>query len=420
MKTHHLFFAILVASLASPVSAQRRVPKDLSGVRGFNYQSAETAGHPEMWAKYNPAVTERDLDYAKRLNLNQIRVFVPYAAWESDKEALKKDLQHFVRAAHARGMGVMPTMMYRFGEFRDKSKWENARPFVTDLVADIGKEPGLEIWDVENEPECCKLPPSPDNRLRMEHAMYMAKMFHEIDPVTPVTIGATFAENMIAMGDAVDVLSFHDYLTTRALIRADIAKAKAYAAKVGKPLINTEIACIARANPYDVAIQEHMDAHVGWYIWELMITGQWGMVHGVFYPDGTVRDPSIVAALMGFFRNRGEKIVEDVPDRENHLTEAVTNNKKWLADPNADWNAGLDLAEVSVNLLEASQLIAMHDLPSRKVILMRSGAPDLPALRTMLQQYTALMEPYQLAPNDPRRGRAMNPPSPVTPAAPKN
>ncbi len=419
MKTKHFAIALLVASIALPVAAQRRVPKDLSGVRGFNYQSAETTGHAEMWAQYNPAVTERDLDYAKRLNLNQIRVFVPYAAWEHDKEGLRRDLQHFVRAAHARGMGVMPTMMYRFGEFRDKSKWENARPFVTDLVADIGKEPGLEIWDVENEPECCKLPPTPDNRLRMEHAMYMAKMFHEIDPVTPVTIGATFAENMIEMGDAVDVLSFHDYLTTRAAIRADIAKAKAYAAKVGKPLINTEIACIARANPYDVAIQEHMDAHVGWYIWELMITGQWGTVHGVFYPDGTVRDPSIVAALMGFFRNRGEKIVEDVPDRENHLTEAVTNNKKWLADQNADWNAGLDLAEVSVNLLEASQLIAMHDLPSRKVMLMRSGAPDLPALRAMLEKYTALLEPYQLAPGDPRRSRSGPPPG-VIPAAPKN
>jgi hypothetical protein len=419
MKAHHFAIAILVASIALPMAAQRRVPKDLSGVRGFNYQSAESAGHPEMWAKYNPAVTERDLDYAKRLNLNQIRVFVPYAAWEKDKDALKTNLQHFVRAAHARGMGVMPTMMYRFGEFRDKSKWENARPFVADLVADIGKEPGLEIWDVENEPECCKLPPSPDNRLRMEHAMYMAKMFHEIDPVAPVTIGATFAENMIEMGDSVDVLSFHDYLTTRAAIRADIAKAKAYAAKVGKPLINTEIACIARDNPYDVAIQEHMDAHVGWYIWELMITGQWGTVHGVFYPDGTVRDPSIVAALMGFFRNRGEKIIEDVPDRENHLTEAVVANKKWLADPNADWNAGLDLAEMSVNLLEASQTIAMHDLPSRKVMLMRNGAPDMPALRTMVQQYTTLMEPYQLAPGDPRRSRSGPPPG-VPPTAPKN
>jgi len=420
MRAHHLAIAILVASISLPAAAQRRVPKDLSGVRGFNYQSAETAGHPEMWAKYNPAVTERDLDYAKRLQLNQVRVFVPYAAWEHDKEALQRDLQHFVRAAHARGMGVMPTMMYRFGEFRDKSKWENARPFIAGLVAAIGKEPGLEIWDVENEPECCKLPPTPDNRLRMEHAMYMAKIFHELDPVTPVTIGATFAENMIEMGDSVDVLSFHDYSTTRAAIRANIKKAKDYAARVNKPLINSEIGCIARANPYDVTLEEFQNAHVGWYIWELMITGQWGTVHGVFYPDGTVRDPTIVAALLGMFRNRGPNVVEDVPDRENHLTEAVANNKKWLAEANADWNTGLDLAEVSANLLEAAQLIAMHDLPSRRVMQMRSGAPDLPALCTMLQQYTALMEPYQLAPNDPRRGRPMSPPPAAAPAAPKN
>ena len=37
MKTHHLAIAILVALIALPVEAQRRVPKDLSGVRGFNY-----------------------------------------------------------------------------------------------------------------------------------------------------------------------------------------------------------------------------------------------------------------------------------------------------------------------------------------------------------------------------------------------
>lgn len=33
---------------------------------------------------------------------------------------------------------------------------------------------------------------------------------------------------------------------------------------------------------------------------------------------GTVRGPSIVAALLGFFRNRSKDIVEEVPDRENH------------------------------------------------------------------------------------------------------
>ena len=169
--------------------------------------------------------------------------------------------------------------------------------------------------------------------------------------------------------------------------------------------MNSEIGCIARANPYDVALQEHMQAHVGWYIWELMITGNWGTVHGVFYPDGTVRDPSIAAALMGFFRNRGPNVVEDVPDRENHLTEAVTKNKAWLIDSNPAWDAGLDLAEISANLLEAAQLAPMHDLPSRQVALLRNGPPDIPALRSILQRFNSLLEPYELPPGDPRRSR---------------
>ncbi|MDE3201377.1 MAG: hypothetical protein KGN79_10710, partial [Acidobacteriota bacterium] len=135
--------------------------------------------------------------------------------------------------------------MYKHDEWKDKAAWPNARPFVADLVAAVGKEPGLAMWDVENEPACCKLPVPPDKQLHMQHAMYMAKVFHELDPVTPVTIGATFVDNMIYMADAVDVLSFHDYSHTRAEIRVNIEKAKAYAAKVGKPLIDSEIGCIA-------------------------------------------------------------------------------------------------------------------------------------------------------------------------------
>jgi hypothetical protein len=405
VRIHDGALALVIVILAVPLAAQRRVPKDLSSVRGFNYQSAESIGHAEHWLQYDPAITERDLDYAKRLQLNQVRVFVPYAAWERNKEGLRTNLLHFVRAAHERGIGVMPTMQYKFEEWKDRAVWPNAREFVADLVAAIGKEPGLEIWDVENEPECCKLPPTPANRLRMEHAMYMAKIFHELDPVTPVTIGATFAENMIEMGDAVDVLSWHNYSPTRAEIRASIQKAKDYAAKTGKPLINSEIGCIARANPYDVALQEHMRAHVGWYIWELMITGNWGRVHGVFYPDGTVRDPSIVAALFGMFRNRGNSTVEEAPDRENHVTEAVANNRRWIADTNPDWETGLNLAETSANFLEAAQLVAMHDLPTRQVELMRSGEPDIPALRGVLERFTSVLERYQLPPGDPRRSR---------------
>jgi hypothetical protein len=410
MAFHAAAFTALVLLTGAPASAQRRVPKDLSAVRGFNYQSAPTTGHVEHWLQYSAAETERDFDFARRLQLNQVRVFVPYAAWAQDKEALRKNLLHLVRAANQRGMGVMPTIQYAPGVSQNRDRWPESKEFVADLIATIGKEPGLAFWDVYNEPDCCALPPTPANRTRMEHAVYMAKMFHELDPATPVTIGAAYSDNMIEMGEAQDVLSFHNYLATRAAIRAGIAKAKAYAAKVNKPLINTEIGCIARANPYDVALEEHMKANVGWYIWELMITHQWGTVHGVFHPDGTMRDPTIVAALLGMFRDRAEDVMPAAPDREDFVTRAVTNNKKWLADANAGWDAGLDLAEVSANLLEAGQLIAMNDPPTRTVELFRKGAPNMTALRAAIEKYTAILEPNQLPRNDPRRGR---PPSTV-------
>jgi hypothetical protein len=402
---HAAALTALVLFMGPPAFAQRRIPKDLSGVRGFNYQSAPTTGHTEHWLQYSAAETERDFDFAKRLQLNQVRVFVPYTAWVKDKEAFRKNLLHLVRAAYQRGMGVMPTIQCARGVSMNRDRWPECREFVADLIATIGKEPGLAFWDVSNEPDCCALPPTQANRTRMEHAVYMAKMFHELDPVTPVTIGAAFSDNMIEMGEAQDVLSFHNYLPTRAAIRADIAKAKAYAAKVNKPLINTEIGCIARANPYDVTLEEHMKAHVGWYIWELMVTHQWGTVHGVFHPDGTIRDPAIVAALFGMFRNRAEDVMPAAPDREGAVTRAVTNNKKWLADADAGWEAGLDLAEISANLLEAGQLIAMYDPPTRTVDLLRKGAPNMAALRAAIEKYTAILEPFQLPPGDPRRGR---------------
>ena len=199
--------------------------------------------------------------------------------------------------------------------------FDAAREFVADLVKTIGNEPALAFWDASNEPDY-NAPPAPRDRerKRLELARFIATTFHQLDPKTPVTIGVAFERNMEALADAVDVLSFHDYLQTRAAIRGDIARAKTFAAGVGKPVINTEIGCVARANPYDVTLEEHMQAGVGWYIWELMITKRWGNVHGVFYPDGTVRDPSIPAAMFGMFRNRSENLVLENPDRENWVS----------------------------------------------------------------------------------------------------
>jgi len=390
-----LSLALFVGTLQA---AGRIVPTDLSKVRGFNYTAATARGHSGMWLNYDPAETDRDLDLAKRLNLNQVRVFIAYAAYVKDKAAFRENLLHFVRACHKRDIGVMPVVTYSREIIADKASWPLAREWAADLVKTIGNEPGLAFWDVLNEPDW---PRTPEEwvRQRFEFAKHMAGVFHELDPKTPVTIGMAFVPGMEELADYVDVLQFHDYMQNRAVIRANIARAKQFAAKVGKPVINGEIGCVARANPYDVTLEEHMKAGMGWYIWELMIVRKgWGPVHGVFYEDGTVRDPSIAAAVMGFFRNRGPDILPAAVDREGRVTRVVTDGKKWLEQPDATWDQGLDLAETAANLLEAGELIAMREPPTRQVDLMRQGKPDLPALRALLQKYIEILEPYKRKP----------------------
>lgn len=394
-----LILAGCVSKLATGVSTNttKLTPADLSTIRGANYRGANATNTTHYWLNYNSVETERDLNYADRLKLNQLRVFVNYASWQADAPVFCKNLVDLARACNRHRIGLMITVgdtasfintdgTIRRGEIRD---------FVAALIAAIGREPALAFWDASNEPDY-NPPGSPANReqKRTEIARLIAAELHELDKKTPVTIGVAYERNMEALSDAVDVLSFHNYLPTRAAISNDIARAKAFAAKTGKQVMNTEIGCIARANPYDVTLEEHMKAGVGWYIWELMITKRWGDVHGVFYPNGTVRDPSIPMAVMGIFRNRGADVTLERPDREGKVTRTIADAKNWLALSTGDWHAGLDIAEIAANLLESAQLVPLRELPSRQVEMLRNGPEDLTALRTLLEKDIATLQPY--------------------------
>jgi hypothetical protein len=374
--------------------------RDPSLIRGFNYTPANVVSprhHVDCWVNYDSATVEFDLDLAKSLNLNQVRIFVPYAVFTEDKDALPAKLKHFVRECNKRGIGVMPVV--GSGPWlRDSTQRTLGREWARFLVDAISEEPGLAFWDVMNEPDW---PPMPEERVlrNFENCKFMAKTFHELDPQTPVTIGMAFVDGMIELADYVDVLQFHDYMQTREQIRNNITRAKEFAAKVNKPVINGEIGCIARANPYDITLQEHMNAKVGWYIWELMIVRKgWGTVHGVFYEDGSIRDPSIAAAIMGFFRKRSDDILPANPDQEGWVTKVIDESNKWLDDPERKWKDGLDIAETAAHLLEAGELTSMRILPTWQVEMLRQGEVNTNSLKDLIIKFIGQLEPYKKKP----------------------
>jgi hypothetical protein len=117
-------------------------------------------------------------------------------------------------------------------------------------------------------------------------------------------------------------------------------------------------------------------------------------VHGVTYADGTVRDPSIVAALFGFYRNRGKDIVMEQSDREGITSGVLQDAQTWLDNPHPGWFEGMVIAETEANTLEAAQLVGMRDLPTRKVELLRAAPADIAALRLLIERFSE-----ELAPN---------------------
>jgi hypothetical protein len=379
-----------------------RTPVDTSIIRGANYCYAEYGGHPGMWNNYSPAITERDLNYAQKLGINQIRCFITYEAYQSDPNQYRKNLLHLVHVADQRGIGVMPVVGY--GRQMQNEGYPGAEEWAKFLVDTLGKEPGLAFWDVYNEPD---YPSNQPQRTapRLAFAKHMANLFRKLDGKTPITIGFAYEYTMEECADYVDVLVYHGYQQTREAVRLDIAKAILFASSVHKQVINDEMGCVARANPYDMAIQEYMDAHVGYYMWELMIVWNgrgWGDVHGIFYPDGTVRDPSIPMAVMGIFRNRGQNIVLEQPDREGKVTRVIGDAQKWLADPNSQWKSGLDVAEVAANLLESAQIVSMRELPTRQVELLRKSPENRQALKAILEKDILILQPY-VQPQRPNR-----------------
>jgi hypothetical protein len=76
-------------------------------------------------------------------------------------------------------------------------------------------------------------------------------------------------------------------------------------------------------------------------------------------------------------------------DREGITSGVLQDAQKWLDNPRADWFDGMVIAETEANTLEAAQLVAMRDPPTRKVELLRTEPQNIPALKLLIGEFSA-------------------------------
>ena len=377
-----LLLGIAIALAAGGARAEEPL-KDYSFIRGVNHgMNADSAQ------------LVRELGYAKRLNLNSTRIWLSYQAYQRDPQAYINRLRTYIRISHRLGFSTMPILWN--GNSLDPATLKadfraTGDAYVKAIVEAIRDEPGLLMWDIMNEPlwnDYVNEAPAEAKEQRIAEitgfTRYYIAYVKKLDPKNAITVGHVLAEHLKGEADLVDVLSFHDYTGLRSTIEAAYDTAQAYATRYKKPMMNTETGCIARANPYDLVLQIAEERHTGWYIFNLMVSGYWGEIHGIFYPDGTIRDPAIVAAVMGFYRNRKlDTIIRPVPNREGHVTGAIRAIEAALNDNPSTFRYAansldqlLDAAETAANLLEAAEMVPMYVPPTARIRFWRDQPPE--------------------------------------------
>ncbi len=377
-----VLMGMIFAVAASTVCAEKPL-KDYSFVRGVNYGM-----------QGDQQTIERELGYAKRVNLNSTRIWLSYQAYEKDPQGYIEKLRNYIHTSKRLGFSTMPILWNGNSltpemlkpEFR-----EGGDTYVKAIVNAVKDEPGLLMWDIMNEPLWNDYYNNATGNVKQQHAAeitafvrYYVTLVKKIDTVNATTVGYAFSSELEGSADLVDVLTFHDYTPLRSTIEAAYKTAEDVAKKYGKPMMNSETACIARANPYDVVLQIAEEHKTGWYLFNLIIQGYWGEVHGLFYPDGTVRDPAIISAVMGFYRNRNlDTMIRPMPNREGHADKALKAIEEALKDdPNTfrhttqSTDKLLDAAEYAANLLESAEMVPMIVPPSAQIEHWRQMPPE--------------------------------------------
>ena len=379
--------------------------KDYSFVRGVCHGP---------WPDFNEERLRKEMSYCKRLNINSVRFWLSQEEYEKNSEEYVGMIEKFMEICYEYGVTSMP--IFWNGNFITKfvepteEEYRKAYNYAKAIIEKFIDKPYILMWDVINEPMCndyMNKSLEEEKKERFEklskYVRRLCNIIRSLDSENCITVGHEQIWHCESSVDLVDIISYHDYLSTRKAIEGVILDAKSLGNKWEKPILNTETGCVGRANPYEIEIELAEKHKVGWYLFNLVSEGFWGDIHGLVYPDGTIRDPAVIAALFGFFRNRSEERIPVNPNKEGHAYRAIAKVEEVLrVEPTTLFMSKpkttdeiLEAAEYCVNILEAAEMVPMWNPPSAQIEAFRripENERDIYAIKSFTYDMARLLK----------------------------
>jgi hypothetical protein len=178
----------------------------LPAIRGINYYPQATPWDL-FWTAYDPEIIAHDLALIGKLNLETVRVFIPYQQFEEQPE-LVAHVRDFMDQADAATVRVILTLFDFRVDYRLLT-WPDADRHAEMVVTAFADHPALFAWDIKNEPD---LDYDSNGQVTVDAWLaHTIRLVRRFDPDGRVTIGWAAAENAHTHADQLDFVSFHYY-----------------------------------------------------------------------------------------------------------------------------------------------------------------------------------------------------------------
>ena len=308
-------------------------------IRGAAYIPVRTCNAYQQWKEYSHEVAVRDMGFAKKLNLNSIRLWLSYELWLENPKLMEDNFDDYLSVIEGYGIRVMPSIFECCGRDPSRETMDDKDQFTCDAV----RSPGTEItndctrwhepfrfldWfmakyrfdkrilavEVTNEPK------NVNDQLFAIALLKRAKSYcHGI----PVTLGCeTYSDNLL-YGDYIDIYQTHENMPlSEDYLDHQLRRCKIVEQINGKPFWVTEWQQIRqggwgfdkaskvtkkgmRPNHKTIAPVLHK-YNAGNFVWNLMLRPAYlarprsvGTFNGIFHEDGSVYSLEDARAIAG-------------------------------------------------------------------------------------------------------------------------
>lgn len=178
-------------------------------VRGVNYYPAYSPWM-KFWETFDSDTLRRDFERIRALELNTLRVFIPYAGFGKGQvfESMLVRLDTLVEMAREYQLALVITL-FDFPEGFTLQYYSATDRQLETILRRYADESHILAWDLKNEAD--RDFPLHGKKTVLDWLEFMAQRAHQYAPRQMITIGWSKAEFAAILQDQVDFISFHYY-----------------------------------------------------------------------------------------------------------------------------------------------------------------------------------------------------------------